>query len=59
MTQLKPPAKLNPLGKVVLDQLAQLVDECLDEVVAAAVMVDLELCCTTELASHFHQVLSW
>jgi hypothetical protein len=56
---LKLPAKLNPLGKVVLDQLAQLVDECLDEVVAVAVMVDLELCCTTELASHFHQVLSW
>lgn len=32
MTQLKPLAKLNPLGKVVLNQQAQLVDEYQDEV---------------------------
>jgi hypothetical protein len=57
MTQLKPLAKLNPLGKVVLNQQAQLVDEYQDEVAVAVVMADRELCCTTGLASHSHRVL--
>jgi hypothetical protein len=56
--QLKPLAKLNPLGKAELDLLAQLVGEFLDEVEVAVVMVDQELCCTTGLAFHSHQELS-
>jgi hypothetical protein len=59
MTQLKPLAKLNPLEKAVLNQLVQLVDVYLDEVEGVVVMVDLELCCTTGLASHSHRVLFW
>jgi hypothetical protein len=59
MNQLKPLAKLNPLGKVEQDLQAQLVDVCLDVMVVAVVMEDLELCCTTGLAFHFHQALFW
>jgi hypothetical protein len=58
-TRLKPLAKLNPLGKAVLNQQDLRVDVCPGEVVAVVVMVDLELCCTTGLASHSHRELSW
>ena len=58
-TQLKPLAKLNPLGKAVLNLLGPLVDVYRDEVVVVEVMVDQELCCTTGLASHSHRVLFW
>ena len=59
MTQLKLLAKLNPLGTAVLNLLGLLVDECQGEVVVAVVMADLELCCTTGLASHSHRELFW
>ena len=57
--QLKPLAKLNPLEKVAQDLQVQLVDVYLDVMVVAVVMEDLELCCTTGLAFHFHQALFW
>jgi hypothetical protein len=59
MNQLKPLARLNPLEIVELNLLDQLVDEFLDAMVVAVVMVGQELCCTTGLAFHFHQELFW
>jgi hypothetical protein len=56
---LRPLAKLNPLEIAVLDLLAQLVDEYLDVMAVEVVMANQELCCTTELAFHFHPTLSW
>jgi hypothetical protein len=59
MTQLKPLAKLNPLGKVEQDLPVRPVDVYLGAMVVVAVMEDQELCCTTGLAFHFHRALFW